>query len=213
MSAPEGFGDGVYTCTGRDSATAVECWNSHGHGAVHLDAALYNSCNAFFAGATRKIPYSSYLSRCQEIQKQIGMSEFLPETADAARYARLSCGLDFGVKVTVRDIMKLISYISGFSSTGLDAERRYIRYALGKTFTAGTGKEPERTSGEAANDAYPKASNTDTIYGKTSTVIYGTNSSVRYGMFAGWRGGRGIVLILRGGTGQLAAQWGKYLLD
>lgn len=186
-------------------ASGDYCWKDHGM--MDLESALANSCNRYFHALSGRAAYPAYAAAAKRIAENGGFRSWLPARAADAQYRRLLSGLDFSVGARVADLMRLVIHFRN-TQPGLCA-------ALQRTFTEGTAAPPIQAKGDSQNLDFPTAidrTHRPGMWGKTSSVLYGSNDTKGYGMFAGGRGDTGIIVILRQGTGQIAAQWALYIL-
>jgi hypothetical protein len=186
-------------------ASGDYCWKDHGM--MDLESALANSCNRYFHSLSGRAAYSAYAAAAKRIAENGGFRSWLPARASDAQYRKLLSGLDFSVGARVADLTRLVIHFRN-TQPGLCA-------GLQRTFTEGTAAPPIQAKGDPQNLDIPTATvraHRPGIWGKTSSMLYGSNDTLGYGMFAGGRGDTGIIVILRHGTGQIAAQWARYIL-
>lgn len=222
-----------YTCRGRsnDKNLPERCWNPDGHGVTNLSSALSISCNLYFASLYRHIRYSSFKKFIQDFFKIIDIQAELPDIKSEREFSRLLSGLDFRMRLSVKDLMKIIRFVSPIyiDNHRIDrakrlyaAETDIIHAALINTIVKGTASGAIKPYGTELNyrplmEHYERGIThgeglDGRIWGKTSTIIEGTNSRHSYGIFIGGDDERGVVVVLRKGNGHIAAKWGILLL-
>ena len=222
-----------YNCRGRrrDKNLPERCWNPDGHGINDLSSALSISCNLYFASLYRHIRYSSFKKFTEDFFKIIDIQAELPDITSEREFSRLLSGLDFRMRLSVRDLMKIIRFFSPIYSDNhrIDSAKRLyaaetdiIHSALVNTMVKGTASGAVKPYGAELNyrplmEHYEKGvtdrdSLDGSMWGKTSTIVEGTNSRHSYGIFIGGDDERGVVVVLRKGNGHIAAKWGILLL-
>ncbi len=226
------FTDYRYVCTGKGGNISGKCWKLKGHGSQGIEEALANSCNLWFASLHDKITSAGFNKFYSGLCRALGMANTLPEVKDAGEWAGMLSGTDFRITVTVADLIKIAGIIDPGSGHGPGGDavqgqgpglnfRLSIMKGLLKSFTGGTARYPSEESAslkkrylsDFTEEMREKLGrNFDGMWGKTSTVIDGTNRPLSYGMFLGGYNNLGVVVVLRDGTGHLAAQWGKLIL-
>ncbi len=224
-----------YVCRGKsnDKNLPERCWNTDGHGINDLSSALSISCNLYFASLYRHIHYSSFKKFTEKFFKIIDIRAELPDIKSGKEFSKLLSGLDFRVRLSVRDLMKIIRFISPIyiDNHRIDrakrlyaAETDIIHTALIDTIEKGTASGDLKPYGSELSyrpllENYekrdvPSGNNFDgKMWGKTSTIIEGTNSRHSYGIFIGGDDERGVVVVQRKGNGHIAAKWGILLLN
>jgi SpoIID/LytB domain protein len=223
-----------YLCRGRsnDKNLPKRCWNPDGHGINNLSSALSISCNLYFASLYRHIRYSSFKKFTENFFKIIDIRAELPDIESGKEFSKLLSGLDFRMRLSVKDLMKIVRFISPIyiDNHRIDmakrlyaAETDIIHTALIDTIEKGTASGDLKPYGSELSyrpllenyekrDVPGRDGIDGKMWGKTSTVIEGTNSRHSYGIFIGGDDERGVVVVLRKGNGHIAAKWGILLL-
>ncbi len=230
---PDIFRDYAYHCTGKnknDPNLPDRCWKPKGHGTIRLTEALPNSCNLYFSSLYKIIPEKQFRAFFRNFCSSLGIRASLPEIAGDRQWAELLAGLDFRVSFSIEDLMKIARYCYCGTGEMRDRsvpaipvpfqERIKLFQGLRDTFTNGTGVEKKKRTGPSCNYIALERTNerksdshlTD-LWGKTATVLDGTNTPVSYGLFMGGNGTTGIIVVLRKGTGAMASQWARKILE
>ena len=151
-----------------------------------------------------EINQTKFLNFIDAIKKDYGINFTVRKRYSRAGFSRIMCGLDFDVKVTVSDLVKLTRLVHSLGRkenvNGVlhdlgENEISLIAGALHRTFTTGTVSEPVKKTGI----------NTDELWGKTGTVLTGTNFHASYGIFIGGNHSTGIVALMPEGNGKNCA--------
>jgi len=218
-----------FHCRGtREDPTLPErCWDPHGHGENDLVTALSLSCNLYFASLYRHLSCRRFCSFCKKLFTLLEIQAKLPPVRNDAECARLYAGLDFRVTFYVRDLVKLIRFITPVHTDERRIERIKRLYAVERDLT-GAGLRDVLVKGTASGEIKPYGARINYLpllekrvsdageggkrWGKTSTVVAGTNSKHSYGIFIGGDDEKGIVVLLRRGNGHLAAKWAMLLM-
>lgn len=219
-----------FHCRGtREDPTLPErCWDPDGHGENDLITALALSCNLYFASLYRHLSCRHFYSFSKNLFSMLQIQTQLPPVHDDAECARLYAGLDFRVTFSVRDLIKLVQFITPVPTNERRVERIKRLYAVERDLIV-TGLRGVLEKGTASGEIKPygarinylpllekrisDAGKRERRWGKTSTVVAGTNSKHSYGIFIGGDDERGIVVLLRKGNGHLAAKWGMLLME
>ncbi|TAL30154.1 MAG: hypothetical protein EPN93_20235 [Spirochaetes bacterium] len=226
-----------YTCEGASADTHMpeKCWKPGGHGDTDLSRAISCSCNLYFASLYAHIDRADFASFIASLSRRPGIALALPDIDGDAGFARLLCGLDYRVKLTVRDLVKVAMTVSpvAVSDRPVDEFRRslpaggleVIRAALAETVRTGTASGESEPYGSARENIEPLRRGplegddepggmvpSSSCWGKTSTVMAGTNRYLSYGLFLGGDRDRGLITIVARGNGHLAARWGLRIL-
>lgn len=229
---PDIFNDYTFDCNGRnrdDKNLPERCWKPRGHGRVWMKDAIPSSCNLYFASLYKVIPEKKFRAFYRVFCSSLGIDAPLPAIAGEKQWAELLAGLDFRVSFTVNDCMRLARYLYfGNAGDPMPAgpelsipfhEKMQILKGLRETFTRGTALEQNKRTGAPCNYlCLDKAGKDDSdrqlleLWGKTSTVVDGTNKPVSYGIFLGGNGTRGIIVIVRKATGNMASRWARRIL-
>ncbi|MCP4138524.1 MAG: hypothetical protein GY754_46630 [bacterium] len=232
---PDLFKDYHFRCPGdivTDPKLPDRCWYPQGHGMIDLRKALPHSCNLYFASLYRHIRYERFKTFYNSLRKKLNIKSPLPPIKSDRDWAHLLSGLNFRYSLTLGNCIALAgcvhpethsnSAIKQVQALVPEEFRTAIFKALMNTVISGTGKWSEKKDyGNSKNFRYLKrpgikemaTRHRQGLWGKTSTVIDGTNKPLCYGMFLGGIGSRGIIVVLRKGNGNTAAQWGKILLE
>ena len=202
-----------YTCTDKekDKHMPEQCWDKSGHGKMNINSALCHSCNIYFGSLYSRIDSVDFLKWITDFTLKQGIELTIPDLKNRNDFSNLLAGLNFNVTITIDGIMKLNRYIYMENKTHPTEELEIIFSALHKTFTEGTAKEIEGEN-TLHNISSPYNISRKNLWGKTGTVIAGTNSHCGYGIFTGGLNSRGIVAILRKGTGAITARESEKLL-
>jgi hypothetical protein len=222
-----------YLCRGRsgDKNLPERCWHQDGHGLNDLPTALSVSCNLYFASLYKHIRLSDFKNFTENFFKLIDIRAQLPDIRSEKEFSRLLSGLDFRMKLSVGDLMKIIQFISPVNIDNgpvdmakrlYSAETDIIHRALIDTVEKGTASGNLKPYGSELNyrpllesdkkDVLSGEYHSGEIWGKTSTIIEGTNRMHSYGIFIGGDDERGVIVLLRKGNGHIAAKWGILLL-
>jgi len=210
------FREYMYNCTGRGHGPDMpeRCWKREGHGRVGIEDALSGSCNLWFASLCTRIDGQRFRSFFMRMKQDLDLDAVLTQGQGRADLAKIYSGLDFGITVSVSDIMKVLMVTSPgvteqmavmeFRKGVPQHAREKIFRALSGTFINGTGSagDDERNRAPEDRDLPPVP---DGMWGKTSTVIDGTNMPVAYGIFSGGIEDTGIIVLMKGGNGHFAA--------
>jgi SpoIID/LytB domain protein len=218
-----------FHCRGtRDDPTLPErCWDPNGHGENDLIKALALSCNLYFASLYRHLSCRRFCSFCKKLFSLLQIQTQLPPVRHDTECARLYAGLDFRVTFSVRDLRKLVRFITPVPTNETRFERIKRLYAVERDLI-GAGLRDVLEKGTASGAIKPYGARINYLpllekrlsdtgeggrrWGKTSTVVAGTNRKHSYGIFIGGDDEKGIVVLLRKGNGHLAAKWGMLLL-
>ncbi len=208
---PDLFDAYRYRCAGRAGAPLPDrCWTPDGHGETGIERALSHSCNLYFASLHSEISGESF-RRFLDSLAGARVRVSLPPVSGPDGFARLLAGLDYRVRFTVRDGIALARLLAPGGREDprlrLSPERRdIITRALYETMISGTAGNGTAESPAAHHDPCGLP------WGKTATVLSGSNRLTGYGLFLGGKGGRGVFIALRGGTGAKAARLAPGLL-
>ncbi len=221
-----------YNCSGSQVGRVLpeKCWNPEGHGNINICEALPNSCNLYFGSLYKYIDYKKFRHFYMELCKLINKKFDLPEIYSDRDWAFILSGLDFQLNFSINELIKIagILYpainknksINQIKQKIPESFRLKLFKSLHATFQTGTAKTmlkeyPDESKytllKTEANKKILKKYD-ESIWGKTSTVIDGTNKPLSYGIFLGGKDDRGIIVILRKGSGHLASQWARILI-
>jgi len=207
---PDIFFNYRFQCSaGNHSPIPEHCWDRKGHGITDISSAISNSCNLYFASLHDRINKEDYAKWFNAFVESIGISMKLPEIKTEKQWSELLAGLDFRIDISIRDLIRLIIFLSKQETLIPPEAYDIISSALHKTFTEGTAK----ISGKHNPGINETVKATADLWGKTGTVIAGTNSHHSYGLFIGGNKDTGIVTILRKGKGAEAAHLSISLLQ
>ena len=223
-----------FTCRGKNYKHEIlpQCWSPEPHGTIGFTRALAVSCNTYFASLSRFIDRENFLLFMRNFYRSAGINEGVPTPKNKKEFARLLPGLDFRMRLSVKDMMKIGQIISVHTTPEKKSLallrsrfpfslREEIHHGLIKVLTEGTGAGDVKRYGKSKsheflseyNNIFNKSNLFGTMWGKTSTSAAGSNKTVSYGLFLGGYRDKGIVTILRHGNGHLAAKWAIYLMD
>ncbi len=205
---PVSFDDYVFDCPrGQDKSVPQRCSIPEGHGPVRLSEALAQSCNLYFASLYSQIDPGRFCRFVEGLNQRTGMSISVPRAETPEAFARILCGLDHRIRLSVRDMTTLIQLaaLPPTDRPNLEAAKQNLApqarlalaWALHKTVSHGTASE----TGHPADRLQ-----THSLWGKTATFIDGTNRQILYGLFAGGDETRGLVVMQANGTGRDAAE-------
>ena len=230
------FNEYKYTWIGRDSHRTMpdRCWDPDGHGTNNLSSAVSISCNLYFASLYRHIRFKDFKIFIERLFKMIDIKARLYDISDKKEFARLLSGLDFRVRFTVNDLIKIVQLISPVHTDNSSVERAKRLFPIEKRDRISQALFNAVRNGTASGTVKPYGANINSlplihnnhyrnvlknsalissIWGKTSTVVEGTNKKYSYGTFIGGNEEKGVIVILRKGNGHLAAKWGIVLLE
>ncbi len=227
-SRPDIMREYTYECRGKSQNKNMpeRCWNPDGHGRISMSEALPKSCNLFFASLYSKIDFDSFEQFIKKISDDLSVDIVLPEHSGEKQKAEILSGLDFRMKISVKDMIRITRVLSpvscydrkihAFRNRFQTASLTALQQSLRGTFVNGTASGSLKSKNRYSQNLRDFDLN-DLIYrgiwGKTSTVIDGTNTPVAYGLFTGGVGNKGIICIMRDVTGHTASRWAAFLLN
>jgi hypothetical protein len=233
-------GSDIYTGLGTPEKQAknikLDCWQKKGHGILSMDEALAKSCNLFFVSLSKFIDYQQYFQFFSGIMGKIGLQSHLWSFKSQEDKIKNFAGLDFKYRFRLSGLIKMVQFLSLKETADSNINElkqlfpgeklEKLRHALQNTFISGTAywKETDSIKKNKVSKEFmeqcskeimqsKKGRNENKLWGKTSTIIHGSNKLVSYGLFIGGDDKTGIITLLRGSNGHVAAQWAKCILN
>lgn len=205
-----------YECTGKSEAYGkkYKCWDIKGHGINSLATGLPKSCNLFFMALSHEVDQNKFRNFLSRLNQECGINIKYVQWKDDNEFGEFIAGLDFRSRIKIGDLVKLVMLVGSSQNSDMliNKFRRTIPVScheallgyLRQTFYIGTAASDNKMT----RIKYPLS-----LWGKTGTVVFGTNYSASFGLFIGGMNDKGIVSLIRYGTGHDAAGRSLKILD